>query len=535
MQRMISSSHKQISCNALGVGLLLGVLGCSIADSARSVDDPAKLLDGQPTPAESTDDGFRIEPIFDNANVNTLRQTSQQTTTSTTRASKSSNAASTEQDNTVVIRGQSPTPQNNAITSNTPASNSIVSTDFVELGNPSRVLRIDDQASSSISLASLQQSPLAPNDDSVSPLFDPNANLNSVPFDVFVEEGRTGRFVFGVGVNSDAGVTGTIVIDERNFDYEAVPRNWDDFIEGRAFRGGGQGFRLEAMPGQNWSRYMLQYSNPYFNDTKVSFNTSAFLYDRIYQDWNENRVGGRFSFGYRLTPDLSVNTALRIEQVEIDNPSALGVPDLDEALGENNLVGFRLGLKHDTRDTPFLATEGHYFSTSVEQVVGSFDYTRGSIEYRKYNLIRERADGSGRHVLSWALQLDVTGDNTPIYDHYFAGGYQTIRGFRYRGASPVNGGVQTGGQMRFLGSVQYMFPFTADDMLRGVVFTDFGTVEEQYSIQSEDFRVVVGAGLRIAVPFMSQAPFALDFGFPINSADTDQKQTFSFFMGFSRG
>ena len=487
------------------------------------------MLDGQPTPAESEDDDFRIEPVFDDAKVNTLRPT-----TSASRSSGSSSTTNTDQENTVVIRGQSPTPQTNAAADNTSTSNGVASADFVELGNPSQVLRIDDQ-SSSVTQASLQQSPLAPNDDSVSPLFDPNANLNSVPFDVFVEEGRTGRFVFGVGVNSDAGVTGTIVIDERNFDYEAVPRNWDDFIEGRAFRGGGQGFRLEAMPGQNWSRYMLQYSNPYFNDTNVSFNTSAFMYDRIYQDWNENRVGGRFSFGYRLTADLSINAALRIEQVGVDNPSTLGVPALDEALGDNNLVGFRLGLKHDTRDTPFLATEGHYFSTSVEQVVGSFDYTRGSIEYRKYNLIRERADGSGRHVLSWGLQLDLTGENTPIYDHYYAGGYQTIRGFRFRGASPVTGGVQTGGHMRFLGNVQYMFPFTADDMLRGVVFTDFGTVEEQYSIQSDDFRVVVGAGLRIAVPFMSQAPFALDFGFPINSADTDQRQTFSFFMGFSRG
>jgi hypothetical protein len=290
MQRTIFSLYMHISCNVLGAGLLLSILGCSISDSARSVDNPASLLDGQPTPAESTDDGFRVEPVFDNANVNTLRRP----TTSATRASESFDSASINQTNTLVIRGQSPTSQNNPGPTNTSASHGVAAADFVELDNPSRVLRIDDQESSDVTQASFQQSPLAPNDDSVSPLFDPNTNLNSVPFDVFVEEGRTGRFVFGVGVNSDAGVTGNIVIDERNFDYEAVPRNWDDFIEGRAFRGGGQGFRLEAMPGQNWSRYMLQYSNPYFNDTKVSFNTSAFLYDRIYQDWNENRVGGRF-------------------------------------------------------------------------------------------------------------------------------------------------------------------------------------------------------------------------------------------------
>ena len=211
MQRTFSSSCKQISCNALGLGILLSVLGCSISESARNVDNPAKLLDGQPTPAESKDDGFSIEPVFDEDSVSTRRQTSHRPTISTRQASSFSNITSADDENKVVIRAQSPTPPNKAPLSKAPTSNAA---DFVELGNPSQVLRIDDQESSNVAQASLQQSPLAPNDDSVSPLFDPNTNLNSVPFDVFVEEGRTGRFVFGVGVNSDAGVTGNIVIDD---------------------------------------------------------------------------------------------------------------------------------------------------------------------------------------------------------------------------------------------------------------------------------------------------------------------------------
>ncbi|MDB4863513.1 BamA/TamA family outer membrane protein [Pirellulaceae bacterium] len=420
-------------------------------------------------------------------------------------------------DENILIRGQSP----------------VTNADFVELSNPSQILRVDDQ----VQLAQIQtpNNEGAPNDNSVVPLFDPNAAMNTIPFDVYVEEGRTGRFMFGVGVNSDAGVTGQIVIDERNFDYSAVPANWDDFIEGRAFRGGGQGFRLEAMPGELWERYMLNYSNPYFRDTKVSFNTSAFMYDRIYRDWDEKRAGGRVGFGYRLNPDLSVNLGIRLERVKLADPSITGVADLDDALGHNNLVGLKVGLSHDTRDTPFLATEGYYLNTNFEQILGDYTYSRGSLEYRKYYLIRERADGTGRHVFSWRLQYDITGEDTPLYDHYFAGGYTTMRGFEFRGASPEENGIRVGGHQRFLGTLQYLFPFTADDMLKGVVFTDFGTVERDYNIDPDNFRVVVGAGLRISMPFMSQAPFALDFGFPIHHADTDDKQVFSFYLGFSRG
>ena len=43
-----------------------------------------------------------------------------------------------------------------------------------------------------------------------------------------------------------------------------------------------------------------------------------------------------------------------------------------------------------------------------------------------------------------------------------------------------------------------------------------------------------GFGLRITVPAMGPAPIALDFAWPINKADGDDTQVFSFFMGFTR-
>jgi hypothetical protein len=37
------------------------------------------------------------------------------------------------------------------------------------------------------------------------------------------------------------------VLSEDNFDIFRLPRSFDDFISGRAFRGGGQRFRFEAV------------------------------------------------------------------------------------------------------------------------------------------------------------------------------------------------------------------------------------------------------------------------------------------------
>ena len=68
------------------------------------------------------------------------------------------------------------------------------------------------------------------------PLAADQIEATPAPVDIFVEETRTGRFMFGVAVNSDAGLTGQVTIDERNFDITRVPTSWDDFADGRVSR-----------------------------------------------------------------------------------------------------------------------------------------------------------------------------------------------------------------------------------------------------------------------------------------------------------
>ncbi len=137
-------------------------------------------------------------------------------------------------------------------------------------------------------------------------------------------------------------------------------------------------------------------------------------------------------------------------------------------------------------------------------------------------------------MLSFRGALGVTGTDTPVFENYFAGGYNTIRGFRYRGASPVDMGTIVGGRFQLLTSIQYMAPIKADDTFRWVAFVDGGTITPNLNISSQAYRVAPGFGLRINVPGMGPAPIALDFAFPISLEPTDQRQTFSFFMGFQQ-
>jgi outer membrane protein insertion porin family len=362
----------------------------------------------------------------------------------------------------------------------------------------------------------------------------PEINATPTPLDVYVEETRTGQFMFGVTVNSNAGLIGNIVLSERNFDITNPATSWDDFAVGRAWRGGGQGFRLEAQPGTVLQRYLVSFTDPYFLSTNISFDASAYYFNRLYFDWTEARAGGRLAWGYRLTPDLAIATALRAENIDIFNPRVRGVPELEAVLGHSNIFSGKVTLTHDTRDIPFSPTQGHLYTASFEQAFGQYSFPRGDFGMSQYFLIRQRPDGSGRHTAGFITTLGFLGNNAPIFEDYFAGGFGTLRGFQFRGASPQDNGVTIGGKFQWLNSAEYYFPLTADDMIRGTVFCDFGTVEKSVSLHPDEFRVAPGFGFRINVPAMGPAPLAFDFAFPVASASTDHRQMFSFFFGASR-
>ena len=365
----------------------------------------------------------------------------------------------------------------------------------------------------------------------------PDEEPLELPLQPMVEEARTGRIMFSVGVNSDAGVMGSAIIEEQNFDWTRWPRSWRDIIEGRAWRGAGQRFRLEAVPGTQVHRYMISFSDPYFMDRNVTFGLSGFYYRRNYREYTEERLGGRVAFGYQFTHDLSGTIAYRGADIKILDPlvTPFGIPPtIADAMGTNILHGFEVALTHDTRDNAFLPTEGHFFQASFEQVVGTHDYPRVELDYRRYFALWQRPDGSGRHVLGLAGRIGITGSDTPVYDHYFAGGTSSLRGFDYRGASPREFGVAVGGHFLMLASAEYMFPITADDMVRGVIFCDTGTVEPSIDNWTDRYRVAVGFGLRVVIPMMGPAPMAFDFGFPVVEEPGDDNRVFNFFIGFLR-
>jgi outer membrane protein assembly factor BamA len=348
---------------------------------------------------------------------------------------------------------------------------------------------------------------------------------------VQVQEKPTGSLLFGVGFNSDAGVVGSIVLNEKNFDILKPPQSFADIFEGRAFRGAGQEFRAEAVPGSQLQRYTVSFREPYLFDQPYGFGTSAYYYDRIYNEYTEQRFGGRFSLDHQFErfPHWSVVGSLRVEDVRLNNVSIFAPPDITSAQGPSLLVGARGAVRYDDRDSYLRPTEGMMAELAYEQVFGDYTFPLVSFEASKYWTTYKRSDGSGKHVLVFHSQIGWAGSETPVFERFYAGGFRSIRGFSFRGVGPEINGFRVGGDFLFLNSLEYQVPIKANDHLYMVAFLDTGTVESNVSIHN--YRVAAGVGARIIVPALGPVPIALDFGFPIVRGPNDQTQVFSFWVG----
>jgi outer membrane protein insertion porin family len=204
-----------------------------------------------------------------------------------------------------------------------------------------------------------------------------------------------------------------------------------------------------------------------------------------------------------------------------------------ELEGHSTLTSAGLEVKRNTTNSPILPTEGTITSLTWEHygaLGGDFDFDKFTAGFDVFTTIYEDLL-ERKTVLWWRTDTGyITGSDAPFFEKFYAGGIGSMRGFRYRGISPRSGidDDPIGGNFSLTTSLELSFPL-AGDILRGVLFTDVGTVERDVEIGT--IRSSVGFGFRLNLPFLGQLPIALDFGFPITKDDKDETQLFSFSLG----
>jgi outer membrane protein insertion porin family len=367
-----------------------------------------------------------------------------------------------------------------------------------------------------------------------------------------VKEQSTGSLSFGAGISSDAGVIGAIELTQRNFDVADWPDSAGEFFSGRAFRGAGQSFTLSLQPGDQTSRYSVSLREPYLLDSSLFLDTNLFFFTRERDVYNEERFGGSVGIGQRFGDVWSVAVRGRAEYVNIDNIEPQAPVDVFDVRGGSVITSIGPSIVRNTTDSRLFPTVGSNWEIGLSKALspGDYDFWKFASDYRKFWTVDEDFFGR-RTVLSIRNEIGYIfdagfesadpgnpghRDTAPVFERFYAGGHRSFRGFAYRGAGPTGirhdtlpveryGDQPVGGQWMFLLGAEYNFP-VFQEVLRGVIFTDTGTVLSEVGFDS--YRVAVGAGIRLKLPFFGQAPFALDFAIPLIKEELDDTRIFSF-------
>ena len=357
-------------------------------------------------------------------------------------------------------------------------------------------------------------------------------DLDSKDIHVKVEE-KPDRFNLriGAGASDIDNFFGMAEISTDNLDI-ANPSNW--------FYGGGQRLRLQGIYGIDNAGFNVDFIEPWLLDLPIRFELSGYMNQSEYDDWTEERIGVRTSLQRKIFDDFTTIAAgYKFEVVRVtDVANSLKRYFRDNDLSGSFLVSQpSLMLARDTRDSIVDPTEGYninLFGSVSPEILGT-DSNYYRIEARGSYFVNffDRAivamvGGKFGVVSNFNHDEDV-----PVFERYFMGGSNSVRGFEYRSIGYTVNDRNVGGQTMLLLTAEVSHPIWGP--LRGAAFIDAGNAwKDAYELSFSGINVGIGYGIRLKLP-MLKAPLKLDLAYPIvkNQDNVSRKLRVHFNVGFT--
>jgi outer membrane protein insertion porin family len=360
---------------------------------------------------------------------------------------------------------------------------------------------------------------------------------------VEVKEKQTGSVNFGVGAGTDSGFFGEVSLKQQNFDLADWPRSFDELVGGRAFRGAGQTLNIAITPGVDVSNYNVTIGDPHLLDSDWGGNAGINYRNRIYFGWTEERLSGLFGLSTAIGDLWTFSVNPRLETITLTDFDPSTPVEVWEQRGPSYNSAVLAQLTRTEVDN--VARPGRGSQVELQAGYhGAFggDYMYPQVGISVTQFFTTYEDFLGRkQTLRLRLQSNyIFSEDAPVFERWYMGG-RTMRGFAFRTVSPKSNEVigddppstfQTsstftpvGGNFLFFAGSQYELPVMGE-FLSVVTFVDSGTVNNDDWLNQ--YRVGVGAGLRIYIPQFGQAPIALDFAYPLVKQENDEEQIFSF-------
>jgi outer membrane protein assembly complex protein YaeT len=332
---------------------------------------------------------------------------------------------------------------------------------------------------------------------------DPGQDKN-VDLRVEVDEAPPREIRFGVGYDTEEQVRGL-----------ASWRNYN-------FLGGARQLGFSARASVINRTLLADFLQPHFpgraNRTRLSVSETQEVEDPFTLDRT------------RLSPRLEWEATRRItgflfHRFEYDSLSDVnqGIKNAIPGVAPSNdvLSGIGTGADWNATDDLIDPTRGWVASATVEGVGGvlggDLTFVRFITEGRVYLRLFGKLRSAVRLRLGAADPLGST-EEIPLYERFYVGGINSVRGYGRWRVGPFVGDEPVGGRTVVETSVELRHPIT--ETFGGAVFLDGGRASRQsFTFPFTTLRYGTGFGVRYKSPV---GPLRLDLGFPLEPQQGDQ-------------
>jgi len=348
---------------------------------------------------------------------------------------------------------------------------------------------------------------------------------------VQVKEGRTGSFSAGAGFSSADSLLFNTRVSEQN-------------LFGR-----GQRMVVNADLGTIRRNLQLSFTEPWFLNRPLVAGFDVFFWELDFDRFTRGSTGFglRASYplhnlGLRSFYGMSLNRVragleYRLENADINGVSLRAPPDVKDEEGTRLTSSITPTLSRNTLNHPFDPSRGsrQSFGFKVAGLGGDADYVKVDASSRwfipTFSIYGRQITYSLGARLGFGLgDTGDSGEELPLFERYFPGGINSVRGYDARKLGPTQDACgrtgkpekpnkncrneEIGGSQQLILNNELIFPIIRDAGLKGVVFFDAGNAFlADDGIRHDDIKYAAGWGFRWLSPF---GPLRVEIGYPLN-------------------
>ncbi len=352
------------------------------------------------------------------------------------------------------------------------------------------------------------------------------------------EKTNTANFNAFGGYSTTESIVGGLGVNETNFKMAGIPKI---FSEGfRAIRGGGEycGFNMQV--GTKQLQYNLNWSKPYFMDTKwiVGVDLQKMRNSYSASDYTLKTESATITANYPINAYVKTGGQYRIRNSEVSLKGIKHNHRNRELIRESHNGGLisAVGVNwmYDNTNNPYTPSSGIRSNVSVEFAGVGGDHRFLNFGYNNTLFWAPFSHGifKFRGNINFIQTLFGTKPSKlPLDERLYLGGETSMRGYKFNTVGPRfhdDKHTPRGGMSSVLFSGEYDYPIMK--RLSVFVFADIGNVYfSQFTVGK--LRYTTGFGAKFMIS--EHAPLVFGLGYPLNPQSNADIQRFFFSIGTS--